>query len=61
VLLAGRDLGETHLNSGNEVSYPIRYSYQNRGAESARDIYVNLYLTATDGHDSVKSWVWHVR
>jgi hypothetical protein len=60
-LTASEIAGERHLKPHDVVAYPIRYSYQNRGAESARQLVVSVELTDTHGSPVYGAGVWHVR
>jgi hypothetical protein len=60
-LAADEIASEHHLKPNDTVAYPIRYSYQNRGAESAREIVVSVQMTDTHGSPVSRASAWHVR
>jgi hypothetical protein len=53
--------GDLHLKANDVRRFPIRYSYQNRGAESAREILVNVDMIDTRGYPVDNGRLWHVR
>ncbi len=62
ILLGENDIaGDRHLKPNDVRLYPIRYSYRNRTPESARELFVSVYLADTDGNQQCTTRSWHVR
>ena len=62
VLFGERDIpGDPQLKPNAVRLFPIKYSYQNRGAESAREIIVTVYFTGSNGRQDSNGRAWHVR
>jgi len=62
VRLTGAEIvGERHLKPNDIVKYPITYSYQNMGAESARQVFVLVQTEAAQGYPPTAYRLWSVR
>jgi hypothetical protein len=62
IRLTGADIvGERHLKPNDIVKYPITYSYQNAGAESARQVLVLVQTETSEGYPPSAYRAWTVR
>jgi hypothetical protein len=43
------------------LRFPLRYTYQNRGAESARELVVTAFYEDENGYKQSRAGAWHVR